>query len=192
LFFTAAPVQGVTAAPSGFVNALLFSIRGRQCGRLTVEAYKTLVDHGQAKFYAQAWGQDGIYGDRATVLPVQPFGDITQQLYAAQELDSAAGQNLQLKTNDGTPLQINPTGGRIDITRLSIAHTEEIAIQYTLTASDEVSTEIKGLFIVHPGTQYVEEFTFPLRGRPGAIWGIQATNASDDSLHRINTTAILE
>ena len=29
-------------------------------------------------------------------------------------------------------------------------------------------------------------------GRPRAVWSIQATNATDPSVHRINTTAILE
>ena len=195
LFFTAQDAQiGGLGAVDGFVNVLLFSIRGRQCAHVALEAYKTAFDHGQAKFYIHAWGADGIYGDRATVLPVQPFGDITQQLRAAQELEDIAEEDIEFVDNLGTGQVLNPTGGRIDITRITISHEEEVPVLYTLTTLNEgTGSQVEGLFLVHPDTNYVEEFTYPLRGRPSARWRIMPDVFSGGGVrHVVNTIGILE
>lgn len=120
----------------GRVAGLLFSIRGRPGDRFRVEAWNTEVDHGEAKFYAFAWGEDGIYGDRATRLPVEFVEPGQARTFTTGLAGLAPGPGATLVLSPNT----TNSRGRVAITELVWTHVVDGVGGLTLTLRETDGT----------------------------------------------------
>jgi hypothetical protein len=95
------------------VGGVLFSVRGRVADRYSVQAFNTTVDHAQAKFRMECWGDQGsMAGDRST----RQLVDVSARENQLQRFTSPVGG---FPSAFAVPLfAANPSGGRTAVTKL--------------------------------------------------------------------------
>ena len=179
--------------PTGNISGLLFSIRGKPASKFRVEAFGTLVDHAPALIYATAWGgPTGVYGDRATRLPVDLYAAPGQQLtYTTANLPLVAGGPVTLFDVEN-PGGINPTGDGIGITGITWTTDDGTARILTL---QQRPTPVAVPVIVKQwtlgglaGTTLVESFPQPTYGERGNFWEL-VLSAGNPVDHFVNVSA---
>ena len=156
---------------SGNVSGLLFSIRGKPASKYRVEAFKTSIAHAPGLIYGVAWGgPNGVYGDRATRLPVDLYAAPSQQrLFTTANTPLVAGGPV-------TVFDANPTGDGIGLTGLTWTTDDNTARTLTLntqTSAIAVPVPVKqwtlgGL----AGTTLVDVFPQPVYSGKALLWSL--------------------
>jgi hypothetical protein len=155
----------------GRVSGILFSIRGRPSDKFTLVALPrgTALATSRAFFRMRVWSEDGFYGDREGLPPVQPFAGRSQILQ----------NNVTLVAGPNVIFPGHPDRRRNYITRVVIGNDPGAATTgpYILEDSDPagVITPIASYFLgPDAGTWVQDEFTFAARGSLAGTWQITA------------------
>lgn len=157
--------------PGGRISGQLFSIRGKPSSKFRVEAFKTANEHLDGLIYGVAWGgPNGVYGDRATRLPVDLYSAPGQQrTYTTANVPLVAGAPV-------TVFAANPTGDGIAIT--GITWTTDDGAARTLTLATQTSPIAPPVAVKEwtlggvAGTTLVDVFPQPIYGGKGLLWSL--------------------
>jgi len=157
--------------PTGRVVGQLFSIRGKPASKFRVEAFKTSNAHDDGLIYGVAWGgPNGVYGDRATRLPVDLYAAPQQQrTFTTANTPLVAGAPV-------TAFASNPTGDGIALT--GITWTTDDAAARILTLSTQLSVIAPPVAVKQwtlggvAGTTLVDVFPQPIYSGRGLLWSL--------------------
>jgi len=176
--------------PTGNVQGLLFSIRGKPASKYIVEAFKTDVAHADGLVYAVAWGGDnGVYGDRNTRLPVDLHASPNQQIiFTTANTPLVAGAPV-------VALPANPTGGGVAIAGLTWTTSQAAATTLTLQqrpspiVAPTISAQWVNGAIGTLANPIIVPFVSPLYGEKGNFWELLISGGAVPALHSVNIRA---
>lgn len=167
--------NGVDPATSGGVSGILFSIKGRASDKFGVQAVQDGEARSLAHFVVRASGPGGVYGDRASRLPVQPFAQLHQQWTFADALAPGPAVNV---LNPEPENRLGRAGRRTMITAIELTTDETEPRLVALQERNDVlgTTTFHGFWIVG-GTAPTgprragQAYTYPLRTKNrGSRW----------------------
>lgn len=177
---------GNTLAASGRRSGILFSARGRPCDEFRVRAFPTAVDHPQAEFRLNVWGDDGpTYGDRATRQPVDLWATPAQLRTFTTGLAGLPVGGVPVPT---VVFAANPSGGRVAVTSImwttSDAGPRDLTLEEVTPAA--VATVRATWRLAAPPGQLHEPWETPLYSARGNLWLVRIAAGAVAGAHFIN------
>lgn len=169
------------------IGGVLFSSRGRVADRYSVQAFNTTVDHAQAKFRMECWGDQGAMGgDRSTRQIVEPYARENQ----LQRYTSPLGG-----FPSAFPVPIfppNPSGGRTAITKIewTIDQFPPAGVVPSLLLERLPGLIKVGQWFMPPAGQLLIDFQPPLYTQPGESFGL-TRNVSGGN-NQVNVSAFYD